>query len=431
MTQALKDRIQVLETLLDRQGKVLHATQALHSSLDLDELLELILQVAREGVDAERGTVFLLTEDGCELWSRVLSGDEALEIRLPLGQGIAGSVGETGETVRIDDAYSDARFDPSWDMKSGFKTRQILCAPIRNRHGKIVGVFQLLNKRAGPFTEDDEEFLAAVSIHAALAVENARLHRATVEKERQEREIKLAQGVQRQLQPERRIARAGPIVAAGFNELCEDATGDYYDFLIELPEHRLGVAIGDASGHGLQAAFVMANARALLRAFAATVDTLPEALDLLNDFLVPDLAGGRFMSLFTAGVDTNNGQVEWCNAGHNAPLHYRVASNEIRWLEATGRVLGVFEKANYRAGDPFVLEPGDVLLCYTDGVTEARSPKGELFESERLGKALKRLADRDGAGIVEGIREEVRAWTHDRSPNEDDITMVAVQRPVF
>ncbi|MCZ6786197.1 MAG: PP2C family protein-serine/threonine phosphatase, partial [Planctomycetota bacterium] len=100
-------------------------------------------------------------------------------------------------------------------------------------------------------------------------------------------------------------------------------------------------------------------------------------------------------------------------------------------LEATGRVLGVLEKANYRAGDPFVLEPGDVLLCYTDGVTEARSPKGELFESERLGKALKRLADRDGASIVEGIREEVRAWTHDRSPNEDDITMVAVQRPVF
>ena len=105
-----------------------------------------------------------------------------------------------------------------------------------------------------------------------------------------------------------------------------------------------------------------------------------------------------------------------------------MATNEIRWLESTGRVLGVLEQADYRAGEPFLLEPGDVLLCYTDGVTEARSPEGELFESERLGEALKRFAGRDGVGIVQSIREEVRAWTGAGVPNEDDITMVAVQR---
>lgn len=427
-TESLKERVEALETLLDRQGKVLRASQALHSSLDLDELLGLILKVAREGVGAERGTVFLLAEDGGELWSRVLSGDEALEIRLPLGQGIAGTVARTGETVSIDDAYADPRFDRSWDEKSGFRTRRILCAPIRNRDREVVGVFQLLNKADGSFTAEDEEFLAAVSVHAALAVENARLHRDTLEKERQEREIKLAQGVQRQLQPERREARAGLIAAAALNELCEDATGDYYDFLVELPNDRLGVAVGDVSGHGLQAAFVMAEARALLRAFAHTIDELPQALDLLNDFLVPDLVDGKFLSLFAAAVDTKSGSVEWCNAGHNPPLHLRAATGEVRCLDATGRVLGVLPGAGYRAGEPFVLEPGDVLLCYTDGVTEARSPEGELFEVERLGETVKRHVGEPCEAVIEAVREAVRTWTHDQPVNDDDITMVALKR---
>ena len=134
-----------------RLERLLEASYALHSSLDLDELLRLILRAAADGVDADRGTVFLLREDGATLWSKVLSGDRTLEIELPVGQGLAGSVAASGEAVCIEDAYSDPRFDRSWDEKSGYRTRQVVCAPIQDRAGKLVGVFQLLNKQGGSF----------------------------------------------------------------------------------------------------------------------------------------------------------------------------------------------------------------------------------------------------------------------------------------
>ncbi|MHC4408344.1 MAG: PP2C family protein-serine/threonine phosphatase, partial [Planctomycetota bacterium] len=279
-----------------RLERLLEASYALHSSLDLDELLGLILRTAADGVGARRGTVFLLRGD--KLWSKVPSGDEALEIELPVGQGLAGTVAQTGECICIDDAYSDPRFDRSWDERSGFRTEQVLCAPIKDRAGKIVGVFQLLNSKGGGFGQSDQDFLAGLSIHAALAVENAQLHSAMIEKERYDREVALARGVQRDLQPREYAKSICGIAVAGLNEMCEDATGDYYDCLIELPGERVAVVIGDVSGHGLQAALVMAQARAYLRAFVRTTDSVARVLQLLNESLVPDLSHGRFITLF-------------------------------------------------------------------------------------------------------------------------------------
>jgi sigma-B regulation protein RsbU (phosphoserine phosphatase) len=409
----------------ERLKKLVEASHALHSTLDLDQLLGLILHAASEGVGADRGTVFLL--DGNELWSRVLSGDKTLEIRLPLGQGIAGAVAKSGETVRIEDAYSDPRFDRSWDAKSGFRTRTVLTAPIRNRAGEIVGVFQLLNKKKGLFDAEDERFLEGLSIHAALAVENARLHASALEKERYDREVKLAQGVQRQLQPERMSLQKDSIHVAGMNELCEDATGDYYDVLTPLPEGRIGVAIGDVSGHGLQAALVMAEARAFLRAFARTAPWLDRALALMNDALVPDMAGGKFLSLFAAVLDPKDGRMEWCNAGHNPPLLFRANDRSIRPLERTGRILGILSGEPCGPGEPLKLEWGDALLLYTDGVTEARGAGGELYGQERLTSVLRDAAHKEPEAILDTVRASVREFTGAKR-NEDDVTMVAVKR---
>jgi len=412
---------------LERQRRLMQASYALHTSLDLDELLGLILKVAAEGVGAERGTVFLIDRDKGELWSRVLSGDERLTIRLPLGQGISGSVARTGVPVRIEDAYADPRFDRSWDEKSGFRTRQVLCAPIRNRASAIVGVFQLLNRVEGAFTEEDEKYLDALSVHAALALENAQLHASALEKLRYDREIALARGVQRQLQPESHAIRRGVIAAAGINELCEDASGDYYDLLVPLPGDRIGVAIGDVSGHGLQAALVMAEARAFLRAFVQTAPDLTTAMDLLNDFLVPDMAGGKFISLFAGVIDVHTGAVEWCNAGHNPPLVCRAADGAVKELAATGRILGILPDAAYKAGGPLTLQKGDVLFLYTDGVTEARNDAGDLFGPERLQEVLRKAAAGVPEEIVEAVRGAVRTWTGAK-PNDDDLTIMAVKR---
>jgi phosphoserine phosphatase RsbU/P len=418
--------VQELEREVERLRRVVQASVALHTTLDLGELLRLILDEAKSGVQADRGTVFLISDDGRELWSRVLTGDGDLEIRLPLGQGIAGTVASTGETIRLEDVRSDPRFDASWDERSGYVTRQLLTAPIRSRSGEVVGVFQLLNKREGVFDDEDERFLAALSVHAALAVENARLHRSALEKERQDREIALVQNVQRAYQPESMQVTEGTLDGAGENQLFEDASGDYYDF-IDLPSGRLGVAIGDVSGHGLGAALVMAQARALLRAFAATVDELDRVMNLLNDFLARDMSGGRFMTLFVALVDKKTGDVEWSNAGHPPGLLWRAATGEVESLGTQGRVLGVLPDAGFGEAPRCRLDPGDVLLLYTDGATEARTPEGEFLGEEGLARVLAEVARGEPSDVLQGVRHALQRWTH-QDGFKDDLTLVAVKR---
>ena len=415
-----------LQDQLARQEHLLHASYALHSTLDLDELLGIILDAARRGVHAERGTVFLLSEDGSEIWSRVLQGDENLTIRLPVGKGIAGIVAESGDTINIIDAHEDERFDASWDKKTGFRTRQILCAPIRGREREIVGVFQLLNKEEGDFSDKDEAFLDALSVHAALALENAQLHRSAIEKERQDREIALAQGVQRAFQPERAETRMGDLVAVGMNELCEDASGDYYDFL-ELPSGRLGVVVGDVAGHGLGSSLVMAQARAFLRAFASTKDSLQEVMQLLNDFLAADMTKGNFMCMFLGLIDPETHEMAWSNAGHPPAYLFRAATGEVEELGAVGPVLGIIAGASYPEGEVKTLAPGDTLLLYTDGATEANAVGGgEMFGYPRLKQVLVDHAGEGPEAILAAVRAALVAWSgSDRF--DDDLTLLALQ----
>ncbi len=169
---------------LDKMHQLVEATKIVNSTLDVNKLLELILQTATHTVQADRGTVYLMDEAKGELWSKVLQGEAMVEIRLPVGKGIAGYVAGSGETISIPDAYADPRFNPEVDRATGYRTKTILCMPMKNKDGKTIGVFQLLNKLAGSFTMEDEEFLAALSIHASIAIENAQLALQMVQNER-------------------------------------------------------------------------------------------------------------------------------------------------------------------------------------------------------------------------------------------------------
>jgi K+-sensing histidine kinase KdpD len=169
---------------INKLTQLIEAAKSVNSTLDLDELLHIILETALKSVNADRGTVYLVDELKGELWSKVLKGSDVVEIRLPIGVGIAGHVAKTGETVNIPDAYSDPRFNPETDRKTGYHTKTILCMPLKNKDDKIIGVFQLINKNSGTFTYEDESFIDALSIHAAIAIENARLAQAMIKAER-------------------------------------------------------------------------------------------------------------------------------------------------------------------------------------------------------------------------------------------------------
>lgn len=180
------DQSQLLKTLDTERKKlalVQEISRALSSSLELDRLLTLIMEKVTELMEADRSTLYLLTDNGTQLWSKVLTGSGTFEeIRLGVGEGIAGWVAQSGETVNIPDAYIDERFQPAVDLKSGYRTRSILCAPMRDTTGEIIGVLQLLNKKDGPFTEEDEELLTALSSQAAISIENSKLYHSVVKK---------------------------------------------------------------------------------------------------------------------------------------------------------------------------------------------------------------------------------------------------------
>ncbi len=169
---------------LDKLSLLIEATKIVNSALTIDTLLGLIMDVATRSISADRGTLYLIDRTTDELWSKVAQGVDMVEIRLPVGKGLAGYVARTGEIVNITNAYQDPRFNPEIDKKSGYSTQTVLCMPMRNREGVIIGVFQLLNKRTGHFGPEDEAFIDALSVHAAIALENAQLARQMVESER-------------------------------------------------------------------------------------------------------------------------------------------------------------------------------------------------------------------------------------------------------
>jgi K+-sensing histidine kinase KdpD len=184
IVKRLEEQRKAIELRFDKLQRLMEASKIINSTLDLDELLELILNAATQSIQADRGTLYLVDDIKKELWSKVHQGTDMVEIRLPIGKGLAGFVAETGETILIPDTYADPRFNPEIDKRTGYRTRNMLCMPMKNKDRKIIGVFQLLNKKQGPFDHDDVSFIDALSSHASVAIENAHMAQEMVANER-------------------------------------------------------------------------------------------------------------------------------------------------------------------------------------------------------------------------------------------------------
>ena len=170
IVEELEKNLEASKLQVEKLNLLIDAAKSVNSTLDLDKLLDVILETAIKSISADRGTLYVVDELKSEIWSKALRGTEVIEIRLPIGKGLSGYVAKTGETINIPDAYNDSRFNPDVDRKSGYRTNNMLCMPMRNRDGRIIGVFQMLNKKGGPFTTQDEEFINALSIHASIAI---------------------------------------------------------------------------------------------------------------------------------------------------------------------------------------------------------------------------------------------------------------------
>jgi serine phosphatase RsbU (regulator of sigma subunit)/putative methionine-R-sulfoxide reductase with GAF domain len=276
------------------------------------------------------------------------------------------------------------------------------------------------------FRQKRIEIITGIAQQVALSIQNEQLQREMVARERLEYEVQLARQIQQTFLPERLPEYAGWGLAALW-KTARQVGGDFYD-VFDLPEGRLGLFIADVSDKGIPAALFMALTRTLVRAAVSDVASPAEALRRVNNLIIPDNQQAMFVTAVYAVLSLESGELTYVNAGHNPPLWIRGVKGEVELLGRTGAALGVIEGAIYEART-FHLEPGDSLLLYTDGLTEAFSPEEELFGEERLRMTVQVNQTLPAQELLSAVETAV-TYHMGSLPPEDDLTMLVVRREI-
>jgi serine phosphatase RsbU (regulator of sigma subunit) len=413
----VKKRRKRTNRLLD----IVKIRKLLNSTLRLEKILQIILETATKNLNADRGTVYVIDHKKKELWSKVLQGDMKVEIRLPIGKGIAGHVAKTGKTIMLKDAYKHPRFNPEVDKKTGYHTKTMLCTPMKDRKGKKIGVIQIVNKLSGYFSKDDIKFLDLLSLDACLAIENSRLFKEALEKERIDKELEVAATIQKMILP-KTIPQVDGFEIAGMNIPTKQVGGDYYD-VISLPGNKVALVIADASGKGVPAALLVSTLQACLRAYLESNFSLEELVRKVNRVILRNSTENKFITFFIGILDPASKKLEIVNAGHFPPLIARNC-NLIK-LENTGVVLGCIESAPFVRKE-YWLESHDALVMFTDGITEAVNAKHEQYGDERLEKMIMEHCSKNAEDLKTAIYQDVKTF-EGSAEQSDDITLLIVK----
>jgi len=421
-TPAVLDDHRKLEILL-------RISRSLGLEIRLDPLLQLIVSEVTGAMQAERTTLFLVDRrKPDQLVSRVAEGVGAKEIRVLFGFGIAGKTAQIRQTINIPDAYNDSRFNPLCDTSSGFRTRSILSMPIIDQAGVLIGVVQVLNKKRGVFTKEDEEFLEAICVHLGIALKRAEMVDLYLESQIVTKSLELAREIQMGLVPKDFSA------LPEFKEVDIFATiiptfevgGDLYDFF-PLDRDRICFIIGDVSDKGIPAALFMAMTRTAFKMSAITSpDSIGPTMARVNQFLCESNPQQMFVTALAGILDLRTGQVEYADAGHEPPFIVQDSGAVLKVNKVGGIVLGFMPGQEFTSGT-IQLNLGDTLVLYTDGVTEAMNVDHELFGAEAIEKSLLRTGHATNSeGIVNALLEDMGNFVGE-AHQSDDIAMLVIQ----
>jgi serine phosphatase RsbU (regulator of sigma subunit)/anti-sigma regulatory factor (Ser/Thr protein kinase) len=418
--------------VLDDHGKLeilLRISKSLGLEIRLDPLLQLIVSEVTRAMQAERTTLFLVDRrKPDQLVSRVAEGVGAQEIRVLFGFGIAGTTAKIRQTINIPDAYNDSRFNPVFDKSSGFRTRSILSMPIIDQTGVLIGVVQALNKKGGVFTKDDEEFLDAICVHLGIALKRAEMVDAYLQSQIVTKYLELAKEIQMGLVPHDFPALPEFKEVDIFATIIPtyDVGGDLYDFF-PLDKDRICFIIGDVSDKGIPAALFMAMTRTAFKMSAiASPDLIGPTMARVNQFLCESNPQQMFVTALAGILDLRTGQVEYADAGHEPPFIVQPSGAVLKVDKVGGIVLGFMPGQEFTSGT-MQLNPGDTLVLYTDGVTEAMNVDHELFGAEAIEKTLLRIGHTaDSEGIIKALLEDMGSFVGE-AHQSDDITMLVIQ----
>ncbi len=321
----------------------------------------------------------------------------------------------------INEPAQDPRFPRMvWDDA----IRNLLCVPLLIR-SRLTGILTVYNNTRTPaaFTQEDQRLLSIVAMQSAQILENARLYEEEKKLLRMREELRLAKEIQTAQLPQEWPSVADYLMA-GTCIPAQTVGGDYLDWMM-LEDGTFGICLGDASGKGLPAALYMANVQAALRAQALVTDSAAQCITRVNQLLCARKRKGSFMTLFYGVFDPQNHRLTYCNAGHNRPLLVS-ADGTVRRVKEGNLVLGITTRIPYM-DHHFDFKPGDSLVIYSDGITEAMNPEREQFEEERLSQLLRHLRGHGPDGLVNDIVRAVRAHSG-TEPQTDDMTLVVIKR---
>ena len=405
-------------TVLNEVGKAL----VLHQPLD--ELLERIMGLISENMPLDRGVLMLKEGNPPQLYPKVsrINNKNLAKQKILVSQSIVNLVMDKHSSVLTKDAQLDPRF-MSQDSVIKSNIHSAVCVPLWNNKEIIGVIYADRTSLLDQFTEEDLRLLTLLSNLAAVKIENVKLTEQAIEDEKIKKEIALAAQIQKDFLP-----RENPCIEnfniAGMNIPCHQVGGDYYDF-IAIDDCRWGIVIADVSGKGMGASLLMASLRAALHAELNPRCRLEAMTSKMNDFVHRSTASNAFITFFFGDLNMKENTLSYVNAGHNPPLVLR-KNGEVNSLGTCGFCLGMFPGATYELGK-MTLNPGDVAVLFTDGITEGRNKKNQEFGEERLITLLKKNAKQDASKIVEKINQEVSAFTSG-TPQMDDMTLIVIKR---
>jgi len=416
---------QMRTQLLEEISALHDIGRSLQSGQNLDDLLTYVMEKCMALMNSEAGSLMLVVPDTDELEFKVALGPVAHVVkpfRVKIGKGISGWVAQHGQPILIPDAYADPRFDPSFDKRSGFRTRSYLCVPLIYNQN-VLGVMTVLNRLDGqPFGENDQEMLTTFASQAAMAIENHRLLKAALEKERMDKELQIAAEIQQHLIP-RHIPPVDGLDMAATYRPCKEIGGDFYD-VIPLNDHRVVFVVADVAGKGIPGAMLVSTMQASLKAYLEFTQDLLAIVTKLNQLLVENTMDDSYITFFIAKLDYKSGKLEYVNAGHNPPLLVN-NNGTVEELHDGGIFLG-FLPWEYQLG-LLNLEKESLLVMYTDGLVEAMNDKEEEYGEERLKNVLLQMRKHPAAEIKDTIYQQVDDFIA-HSPLQDDFTLLVVKR---
>lgn len=413
---------------LDTEAKLrllLDITKTISQTLDLDEVLNLVMDTLGSLVPYDAAGIYLIDRGNDPnnpyvFRSKVIRGYqisfELIEPRLKMGEGFLGTVAQSGRPIISGNVTEDPRYFAAREL-----TRSEMLAPIIS-NDRVIGVFDLESDQLNAYDEKDLEILQLLTSQTAIIIEKVRLHEEVVEKKRIEAQLEIARQVQLELLPDNDPLMDGFDISA-YVFPTEEVSGDYYDW-VSMSDDQIGIIVADAVGKGIPAALLMSFLRASMRT-AAQIGYAPHiAFSKVSKLLHDSIDENKFITGIYGILDSTNRTFVFSNAGHNPPI--LVSPNgEFRSVDFGDVPLGMFEGVFYH--QHFLrLDQGQMLVLYTDGITEAANADGEEFGLERLAQCVAAAGELPAKKMIKKIRTALNDFT-ERYSLDDDGTLFIVK----